>query len=359
MGDYLNLNVSVARNCFEFAKDNELLLPFSQKEIEKEAAEKARKAFSGEVKLRQEKKKKRIREYVDERAPWHKTYLYGLDFALLPYDATDAELEFALQKLKFSIEQNAKAKINSILNGSNDKSSDITEELIKEITEIGKSDLVHYVASRKSVLSLFKKSLEINDEGDYEIEKVVHDIIFPTTKDSEDTPYENHNLWIIDERLSFHEYLQSDKSLKGKGTRPDILLFNKRILMRGENSSSNPIVVIEFKRPQRGEYTENDDPIQQIGDYVKRIRKGEFKTPAGRTLNVTENTPAFGYLICDLTKKIEEFCIGRSLTKSPDNKGYFGYHIGYNMYIEVISFDKLVEDAELRNKIFFKKLGLE
>ena len=231
--------------------------------------------------------------------------------------------------------------------------------IIGQITEIGKSELAHYVALRKAVLDLFRKGLTWNDERKYEKEKVIHDIIFPTSTDSDSTPYEKHNLWIIDERLSFHEYLASDKPLNSNDERPDILIFDKKISVRSGNELSNPIIVFEFKRPERSIYDENDDPIKQIGCYVEKIRQQKFKNPDGRTISANENTPAYGFLICDLSPKIKEFCRDHSLTESPDQDGYFGFHSGYKMYIEVMNFNKLVGDAELRNKIFFKKLGIE
>jgi hypothetical protein len=76
-------------------------------------------------------------------------------------------------------------------------------------------------------------------------------------------------------------------------------------------------------------------------------------------IKVNDNTPVYAYVIADITEKIKQFAKQHSLTISPDNEGYFGYHIGYKMYIEVISFKKLMKDAKLRNKIFFKKLHSE
>ena len=38
--------------------------------------------------------------------------------------------------------------------------------------------------------------------------------------------------------------------------------------------------------------------------------------------------------------------------------GYFGYNDNYLAYTEVISYDKLLQDAFQRNQAFFEKLGL-
>jgi anti-sigma regulatory factor (Ser/Thr protein kinase) len=49
-----------------------------------------------------------------------------------------------------------------------------------------------------------------------------------------------------------------------------------------------------------------------------------------------------------------------SLTPMPNETylGYFGYIPPYNAYIEIISYDKLLEDAKKRNRVLFDKLNL-
>lgn len=41
-----------------------------------------------------------------------------------------------------------------------------------------------------------------------------------------------------------------------------------------------------------------------------------------------------------------------------DGLDYFFYHKQYRAYVEVISFDQLVNSARERNRAFFDKLGL-
>lgn len=198
-----------------------------------------------------------------------------------------------------------------------------------------------------------------DDGKKYEKEQVIHDIIFPTKQTSDTLSYDKHNLWLLDEKLSFTEYVASDKPLNTSDDRPDLLVFENKIVVRDGDTASNPIIVFELKRPQREQYDIDENPLIQIANYVKKIRSGDFKNPVGRNINATEETPAFGFLVCDLTDRIKEFCDAVGLVKSPDNKGYFGFHPIYRIYFQVISFDKLVQDSELRNKIFFKMLGIQ
>lgn len=88
------------------------------------------------------------------------------------------------------------------------------------------------------------------------------------------------------------------------------MVYDKRIVFRGENEASNPVTIFEFKRPQRDDFvnpSSNEDPVQQIIRYVNSIRDGDYKTPEGRKMLVSENTPFYGYVVCDLTKKVEKW----------------------------------------------------
>ena len=43
----------------------------------------------------------------------------------------------------------------------------------------------------------------------------------------------------------------------------------------------------------------------------------------------------------------------------PDGLGWFRWFDKISLYMEVISWTKLLRDAEMRNKIFFNKLGID
>jgi hypothetical protein len=361
-GSYLDDNVSVERGSFHFSRDNgnDLLYAHSQKEIE----EKVSKLVSEELKdvliPRQNKKKERIQTFVDKTAPWHKGYVQDLDLDNIPYQISDTDLEGELQKVKFVKETEIKARVAKIL-GDN-KADNIEEDIdkiSKEINDIGKADLAHYVVSRRVVIDLLQKSLTWGEDKKYEKEKVIHNIIFPMNSDSDALPYDKHNLWVIDEGLAFSEYVSSDQSLKGNGKRPDILVYDHPIAVREGEDFSNPITIFELKRPQRADYGKDEDPVLQQLEYVSQIRGGNVKNYKGRNVKASSSTPAYVFLVCDLTPRVKQICKQYSLAMSPDQEGYFGYSTGYDTYVQVISYDKLVNDAEQRNKIFFKKLNIE
>ena len=88
------------------------------------------------------------------------------------------------------------------------------------------------------------------------------------------------------------------------------------------------------------------------------IREGKARTSDGRDIPIQPNMPFYCYLICDITAPIRENARDFSLVEAPDGMGYFGYNQHYRAYFEIISYTKLVRDAQKRNAAFFNKLGL-
>ncbi|MFD1000181.1 ATP-binding protein [Ohtaekwangia kribbensis] len=374
LGKYLDSNVSLERETFNFPKENrDAFFPLSQADIENRAAEVTKDAFNEDVKVRSERKVQKVREYVNSNAPWHKPYLKDLDLSKMPYNLPDNEIELQLQNAKFKKEQSTVADLKRLMNASDAEFSSNIGEAISKISEIGKSDLAHYVFNRKIVLETFTELLKRREDGKGELEEQIHNLIFPMRTDSETTAYRDHNLWLLDERLVFSEYVASDRKIstkrKKKGStdndkalgEPDLVVFDKKRSFRsGENEFSNPLTIFEFKRPKRDNYKADEDPIKQIGEYLDEIRAGKYDMPEGlEKIKVNDYTPVYAFVVCDINDKIKAFAKQHSLTPSPDQEGYFSFHVGYKMYVELISFKKLLNDANLRNKIFFKKLQLE
>jgi len=366
-GQYLDENVSLERETFEFGNDKgDTFYTFSQSEIEQSAAIKTKDLFTEDISTRAEKKISRIKNYVTENAPWHSSYVNDLDFAKIGYNLTDNEIETALHNVKHQKEVETRAKFNEIFEHPEEYEDSSFSEMVSEISDIGKSDLAHYVYNRKCVLEAFKELLKRNEDGNGSLEEEIHNIIYPMRRNSENTSYEDHNLWLLDERLVFSEFISSDEKISSKKEEdaldePDLVVFDtKRAFRNGDNEFSNPLTIFEFKRPKRKNYREKDDPILQIGRYLEKIRNGKYEMPEGLDeIKVNDCTPIYGYVIADLTPKIREFARANQLTESPDKEGYFGYHTGYRMYVEIVSFKKLLKDATLRNRIFFKKLQIE
>lgn len=363
-GPYLDRNVSLERGGFEFQMEKDLLFGIAQVEIERDSAAIAKEAVGADISLRQEKKKERVQSYVDEEAPWHKDILTKIDLSAMPYNPSNEEIETRLQKEKFAQEVEIKRDVAKLLAESNfEHVKESVLEIVGKISGTSKNDLIHYIALRRKILDIFGKSLEVDQSGAYASEGVVHDIIFPRKGDTETTSFKDHNLWIVDERLNFTAYVSSDIPLQGGNTeRPDLIAYNKRVLFRGDNEASNPITIFEFKKPQRDDFvnpSSHEDPVQQTVRYVNNIRDGKYRTPEGRKILVGDNTPFYGYVVCDLTPKVESWLQReKDFKPMPDRLGWFLWMGNINLYVEVISWDKVLKDAKMRNQIFFQKLGI-
>lgn len=363
MGDYLDESVSLERETFEFEKNKPTFYyPLSQSDIESATSSIVRDLFPEDVNVRENKKSERIKRYINDKAPWLRLYSSKLQLNTVPFNASEEQIDMALQKVKFKEESENRIAIKAILDDEEDFDANLSS-LVSRITETSKNDLVHYVCTRREVLKLFKELLKRRPDGTAELEKEIHNLIFPMGGTSETIPYENHNLWILDERLVFSDYVASDKKIAKKisPTEPDLVIFDKKQSFRnGDNEFSNPLTVFEFKRPKRTTYSDGEDPIAQIGGYVDEIRAGKYETPEGvERIKVNENTPVYGYLICDPCDRIDYFARLHQLTQSPDKEGYYGFHSGFKVYFEIVSFKRLLSNSELRNKIFFNKLNIE
>ena len=109
---------------------------------------------------------------------------------------------------------------------------------------------------------------------------------------------------------------------------------------------------------QAGE-DESKDPILQSLGYLRRLREGA-STVDGRPIPNAAKIPGFVYILADFTNSLTDCCRVHQLQITADGMGYFGYHRdeSYNAYIQVMSFDGLVESAKERNRAFFDTLGL-
>jgi hypothetical protein len=151
----------------------------------------------------------------------------------------------------------------------------------------------------------------------------------------------------------------SDSGIQaGSATRPDLAIFNSSSAFVDGEPPFGSVVLIEFKRPTRNDYDDKENPIIQLYDYVREIKEGTKKDHHGRPITVARHTPFYGYIVCDITPKLRVQAENAQLTETPDSNGYFGYNSKLGIYIEIVSFDKLVVDAGKRNKFLFDSLGL-
>lgn len=371
-GSYLNDNVTVERDGFYFDKENEnAFYELSEKIIYKEASTIAKKLFSVDIQERFNRKKETVKHYVFSQAPWNKTLLKDVDMDSIPVGITNFDLEMRFQKIKFDKEMRARTAIKEFMEKSEkdtiDDTSQIEEdvnEILELVTESQKNDLAHYVCQRKKVIELYDELRKRMESGKPHKESEMHNLFFPMIKTDREVDYDTNNLWLLDERFNFTQFIASDKVIsKVDHKEPDLALFYEegKFFRNGENVITSPIAIVEFKRPKRTNYPDNENPINQALRYAQKILDGKYEMPDGiEKVDVdTNRTSVYIYIVCDLEAKIREFArMAGSLSISPDNEGYFGYLKDFNAYIEIKSYKKVISDAKMRNQVFFSKLGL-
>lgn len=369
-GTYLDENVTTERDGFNFGKEDDLYSDLSEKQIMKAVAQIVKNYFVADIEKRYNDKKQKVEHYVYNHAPWNKTLLKDVDMESIPIGISDFDLEMRFQKIKFDKEQTARIALKE-LQDKHSKNEEETEdaledeinEILKNVTDTAKNDLAHYVCQRRKIIELFDDLRKRIDGGKSHKESELHNLIFPMIKDDRDVEYEEHNLWLLDERFNFTQYIASDKVISHSDHKePDLAIFYESGLFyrNGDNSIASPIAIVEFKRPKRTNYTDEENPIIQALRYAGKILAGKYEMPEGlEDVIVDKNvTPVYIYIVCDIVPKIVEFAGFAGLSISPDKQGYFGYNRDYNAYIEIKSFKKVIDDAKMRNQIFFKKLGL-
>jgi len=279
----------------------------------------------------------------------------------------DIFLELARQRRRKHRE--TRREIRALVADGGENMAERVQKVADAINIDKKASLAEYVVKRKEILDLLDSSLAYVDpeERNYLREEIVHDLIIPIRSDGEALEYEDHNLWILDDRLAFYSYLKSDKPFKtflsesDSGREPDIAVVFDRSLAFDREGTDEPIIIVEFKRPGRTTYSHDDNPITQVLEYVSIMRNGgAFKDRSGRIRKpIPLSTRFICFVIADFTPKLVEMVsLSIAQSRSADGEGYFGFSPIHNAVVEVLPYNKLLHDARLRNEAFFSKLGL-
>ena len=337
------------------------VLPLVRKHLEPITAESRRRSYD------------RARTHVMEHAPRFRPLLkYARESVeSIPANLSDQKLEQELHRVYSDFKGSFRsAAQNRLQHDQEDPDSfaafkEERENIFRQLQELAQANLAEYVLQRKLILDFLANLLGRQSTGGFAVEKAVHDLFFPTRATSDDIDYDEHNLWLVDERLAYHRYLASDIPFAQQTgpiqvesrDRPDLVIFNRAVAF-AENADYTSVVIVEFKRPERSNYDEKDNPLKQVMDYVRQIREGKARREDGRTIDLPENTPFYCYAIATLTPQLRELAEHRDFKHTPDGRGFFNFHSGYNAYIEILSYEKVLRDAKKRNRAFFDRLGL-
>ena len=375
-GSILDKSVNLTRTDFhiEDAMEN-LFNDLTMDQILEQATEVITQHLDEDLKKVKQVRKDEIDEFVNNVKPQYKHLLNQKpeSYEKIQAGLTQERLELELHKLEQAWELEIHKKGKEIEEKIRSKKIDekFLEETFNEhmmsVTEIQKSSLTAHVNWRKSVIALLEATLE-STNGKYSPEDVIHSLICPMGVTSAEIPFEEMNLWLIDDRLSYHEFLSSDKTFGSipiidgvdadrNRDRMDISIFNIPLSFSEGKVRHNSISIIELKKAMRNDYNKREkDPIDQVLGYVRTLRSGNALSKDGRPLTGLDNVAFHCYIIADLTPSLITRAENSGYIKTIDGEGFFGYNGPQNAYIQIISYNKIIEDAKKRNQILFDKL---
>ena len=370
--DYLDENVNRERTSFNI-EDTQISTfnRVTRNEIISTAMEHILAYLRDDLVAYNDNKRGKIERFIRNVNPRYRLLLRRypecIDNILISDDEEKLELELFKQEQQYKLKLKEEGKeLEKIIKG-NINAADImkkTTAYAEKLSEMGKSSLAEYILHRKAVLDILENNLKYQDDNRYAYEESIHQMVFPMQQTSDDVDYTAHNLWLIDEKLSYHYYLASDKKIKSMDpiqsaskNEPDIAIFDSPFAFTDESEQPfRNVTIIEFKRPGRESYGDSENPIQQVIEYMDDFTNGKIKTKDGLTIDGNSNIRFFCYILCDISEKLKKYIKQYDFQETPDGQGYYFYSKNYNAYMEIVPYNKMIRDSKKRNKILFDKL---
>ncbi len=301
---------------------------------------------------------------------------------LLKLTEKDLSSDNALRNKLSDMYHQEKTQVGKLIDNAREilKENDNYEEFynrikqqIPKITNIANHELANYVAYRKIIINLMDDFTKINMEtNNSENENIFHQLIFPMREEdninANNINYYKHNLWLVDEKLSFYHAIASDKKFKNisfientSSDRADLL-----VAMTNNQDDITAFVLVEFKKPKRNNYTREDNPIAQIVDYSKIIKNGklnkitykngqQYKDP----ITLHNNIPFYAYIIADITPSLSDLIEDYKLTTFEGQSGIkYCYGTVREMNVIIKPYNTIIKEAQLNNRAFFDMLGI-
>ncbi|MBC7203893.1 MAG: ATP-binding protein [Pusillimonas sp.] len=284
-----------------------------------------------------------------------------------------------LSRERYRRDERQAEKIRAVLSRLKDESVDastFTEAISnasKALEEAEQRSLAEYVVRRKVVLDfievLLQKVRDDKRDSSYQREDILHSFICPvrveTVSEEKGKRVEAaaaHDLWIVDERLTFARYFSSDVEFSklaeavDSKERPDVLIFD---YVHGLRQTDDPskVLLIEFKRPGRTSYPDDENPQFQVERYVQRLLSGKLSDVRGRPIKLDGNTIFYCFIVADIVGKLDDWTF--TWQRTADGRGrVYRPNSGFHGSIELVGWDALLNDARARNQAFFDCAGI-
>ena len=283
-----------------------------------------------------------------------------------------------LARERYRRDERQAEKIRSVLTRLKEGTADVNsftaaiEEAGKAIEDAEQRSLAEYIVRRKVVLDFIEILLEkVRDDArdsSYQREDILHSFICPLRVNTVEGGAKkievatSHDLWIVDERLTFAQYFSSDVEFSKLADavesqeRPDVLIFD---FVHGLRQTDEPskVLLVEFKRPGRTSYPDDENPQLQVERYVRRLQSGKLSDVRGRPIKLDQSTIFYCFIVADIVGKLDEWTF--SWQRTADGRGrVYRPNSGFLGSIELVGWDELIGDARARNQAFFDRAGI-
>lgn len=376
-GEYLDRRINQDRTSFMFADSESAdvdALDLTQKELHAAIAQCCRTQLRGFLATLGRQKLQRVEQYAIDEGPEYRVLLKHAAEAIMgiPLDIPENRLEAELHKILYEAELRLRQEGTSLLAERPHPSIEDAgyveryEAYVNRLLDFRQSELARYVLHRRSIIDLLANALVIKPDGRFFNEDYIHKLLYPPRSTSDDALHGQQNLWLIDEKLSYHYYLASATQLSNirvfdstSRGRPDILVFDRPSAFVDSGHPFDSIIIVEMKRPQRTNYSGDDqDPCRKVYIYISDIWAGKVLDKNGNRIQATGQMRFYCYILADMTPQLRNLAKLHEFRETSDGLGYYKHSLNFNAYVEIISYQKMLADARRRNRVLFRKLGL-
>lgn len=357
--------VNSERNVIEWCPPGLFNYP-SEKEILTNVVDACSNFLKSDFQKLEEKSQTALRKFVDNEAPEYKGFLNKQRASLyVKPNATVSEIREYVSAQFYKYEREGRRRVNRLVEV--DWSGENAEEKIKEVSNnveaIVAHDLVKFAASRHVYLKMYKKAMSLKENGKYQKEKAIHSLIFPMNVDDQsDVGMDKQNLWLIDDRLTFVNYLASDMSfasipITDSNSKQRMDLAALKLYSVGPSDRAGELYIIEFKRPGRDDYASEDNPISQVLDYVEELRRGRITAADGTEISGADKLPIYCFIVAQITPTLRKQCRNSGMQFGASGDYFFGVVNG--VYFEVMSLNAVYRKAKERNRALLMTAALD
>ena len=275
--------------------------------------------------------------------------------------------------------------VGSLVSGGNvpEDFSELVQRAARGIQINEMTSLAHHAARRKVVLDLLDKLIRRVRETDsgkadkHHLERTLHSLLVPMQMagwDYNTVERSGHDLWILDERLTYTAGFSSDlqlrRSIKGSESedRPDLVLWDVGFGLGpisvpygdedvDEIEQLQEIYIVELKKPGRREYGPNDRLEDQLTKYIREIKAGDVESFGRRKIRVSNDCRFYCLVIADIEGQLKD---GELASWEPiDNgRGRRRELRIMNTVIDVFEWSEVLRSARDRKRALLSMAGL-